>query len=227
MSRFQAAWPARAGRHRRAGPPGPARRRHRAVPPGRRRRPRAARPRIPGCGPSSRPSPTPRPPPAPGAARPGGRRPDGAGQPPPGGAGPRGHPRQRPAVLVLRARARAPTRRWPTRGRPAPGPRRSSTGASRPAIQAQLAAGFVDEVRDAGRPARGSVPHRRPGPRLPRAARPPRRGGSTSTRRSTLAVRRTRASPAARSGGSGAIPRIAWVDAGHNALAVTLARLGD
>ena len=170
---------------------------------------------TPRCGPSSRTSPTP------SAlhrrldrARPGGRRAHGADQPAPGRAGAGGHARQRPAVLVVRARAR----RLPADaasacvgvGLPhdvvaAAHRRRATTG--------RWPTGFLDEVRrPAGRPAR-AVPHRPPGPRLPGAARPPRRRARRSTRRSSWPSGAPAASPAASGRGSGRDPRIRWLEA--------------
>ena len=92
--------------------------------------------------------------------------------------------------------------------------------------QDQLAAGFLDEVRrlaDAPEPLsatasqalgyRELLAHLRARPRWTRPWSWP----------SAAPV----ASSAARNGGSDEIPRISWIEGGHNALADTLARLGD
>ena len=124
-------------------------------------------------------------------------------QPPSDRAGPRGHPRQRPAVLVLRPRPRRPPadavhdrRAWSCR------PRSWRRRIER-RYEAQLAAGFVDEVRRlAERPERAPSPHGRPGAGLQGAARPRARARRRSTE--AVALARPRA-PAASPGASGLV----------------------
>ena len=114
------------------------------------------------------------------AARPGGGVPHQAHQPAPGRPGPGGDGRVGPALLLVRPGPRAypPTPLHP--GRAALRPVLPSTGGSRSASPAWMDAGLLDEVRALAGPARGAVPDRPPGPRLPRAAGP--RGGRRAPR---------------------------------------------
>ena len=207
VARFQADCLRRAGRHRGAGQAGAARRRHRPVPAGGRRRPRDPRPVPRGAGRARRRARHRRRCFARLAgARPGRRRPHGAGQPASDRARPRGDPRQRSAVLVLRSRASTPTRRspFPVVGldidRPAA--RRAHRAALRRPARRRLRGRGRGPAGPPGRP----LPHRPPGARLRRAARPPRARHARSTRRSSTPCAAPAASPAASSAGSAATP---------------------
>ena len=192
------------GRHRGPRPPGGARRRHRPLPAGRRRRPRRSRAASRRCGPSSTPSPTPRrctagwpssirSPPA--RMEPSNRRRVvralevtlGSGRPFSSfGPGLETYPPLDFPIVGLELDRDRARRRASSSGSPA---------SSRPASSTRCAA---------CRPARRPVPDGRPGPRLPGAARPPRRRARPSTRPSTWRSPAPGASPAARSGGSAA-----------------------
>ena len=144
--------------------------------------------------------------PAPDRARPGRRRTHGAGQPAADRAGPRGHPRQRPAVLQLRSRPRRLPADAVHDRRPRPRPRRPP-GPHRGRFDAQMDAGFLDEVARPAAPPRTACREPPPRPSATRSCWPTSRARPRSTRRRRPGRHAAPAgSPAASGRGSAATP---------------------